>query len=122
MEAETRRTLDRSKTEDVEIEIGDEEAAEMLLKISTIFNKYDTNGDGVLSKDELKEVICGLNPPAGAPVPTLEQLDAIMDVFMKEIDTNCNGKIEMKEFVKWMYNKPARPKSAGSAAFPSRIA
>ena len=121
MEEQTRRTLDRSKTEDVDIEVADEEASDSPSRISAIFKKYDANGDGTLSKEELKEVICKLNPPAGASTPTPEQLDAIIDVFMQEIDTNRNGTVEMKEFVQWMCQKTSLPASSARAvAFPSR--
>eukprot|EP00931_Biecheleriopsis_adriatica_P078889 TRINITY_DN52304_c0_g1_i1.p2 TRINITY_DN52304_c0_g1~~TRINITY_DN52304_c0_g1_i1.p2 ORF type:complete len:117 (-),score=38.67 TRINITY_DN52304_c0_g1_i1:117-467(-) len=113
-------TLARSKTEDVDIEVADEEADDTLKEMTSLFKKFDANGDGVLTKEELKEVILALNPPQGLLAPTQEQLEEILDYFMTQMDTNGNGKIEMTEFVRWMHKKPSKAATSSPAAFPPR--
>mmetsp|Transcript_71358 Transcript_71358/g.126073 ORF Transcript_71358/g.126073 Transcript_71358/m.126073 type:complete len:117 (+) Transcript_71358:73-423(+) len=112
--------LARSTTEDVDIEVADEQTSEVVHKMVSLFKKFDTNGDGALSKEELKEVIIELNPPKGLLSPTPEQLEAILDVFMTQMDTNSNGQIEMNEFVAWIHRKPSTAPAARPVAFSDR--
>ena len=48
------------------------------------FQRYDKDGDGFITKDELKEVL--------SKVQTLTEAD--LEELMKDIDTDQNGKID----------------------------
>jgi calcium-dependent protein kinase len=58
------------------------------------FKKFDSNGDGVISKDELKRVLAAI---AGGQFGE-EEVDALM----KASDTNKDGFIQYEEFVNWV--------------------
>jgi len=56
------------------------------VKIKTLFDSLDTNGDGVLSFDEAKSALVGKVPPAH-----------FREVFEKH-DLDHNGTLDLKEF------------------------
>mmetsp|Transcript_122481 Transcript_122481/g.240379 ORF Transcript_122481/g.240379 Transcript_122481/m.240379 type:complete len:140 (+) Transcript_122481:72-491(+) len=60
------------------------------------FRVFDINGDGYITKDELRTTMLGLNLAL-----TSEQLDEMM----KEADVNQDGKVDYEEFVKTMLGK-----------------
>ena len=55
-----------------------------------MFEVFDRDGDGLLSKDEIKNVFNSINE---------EINDEILEEFIKEADLDNDGKINFKEFV-----------------------
>ena len=62
---------------------------EKIAELRTAFNQLDTNGDGTLSKDELKGLLQGIDA---------ELQDAIVEEMMNKADKNGDGKIDFEEF------------------------
>ena len=60
------------------------------------FRVFDTDGDGYITKDELKQVMQQLDP---------DMSDADIDDMMVEADTNRDGRIDFNEFKKMMADK-----------------
>ena len=61
-----------------------------------MFKLFDTNQNGTISKEELKEAMKKLG----------ERLsESEVDALIKEHDTNGDGVIDYKEFVSMMYKK-----------------
>ena len=50
----------------------------------------DTNGDGFVTKDELKAMLSGLGEPVD---------DSVVDEMVAVADTNGDGKVDFNEFV-----------------------
>lgn len=65
-------------------------------ELKEAFKVFDTNGDGLISPQELREVMLGLGENL-----TSEELDAMI----KEADTNGDGQVDYNEFVKMMGGK-----------------
>ena len=55
------------------------------------FSAMDANGDGVVEKDELKNLLKGLGEDVN---------DAVVDEMMALADTDGDGKVNFEEFVK----------------------
>mmetsp|Transcript_92047 Transcript_92047/g.260565 ORF Transcript_92047/g.260565 Transcript_92047/m.260565 type:complete len:466 (-) Transcript_92047:171-1568(-) len=71
-------------------------------QIKTCFRKFDVDGNGMISKHELRNVLqalCRKNP-----ILTEEEIN----VCMAEADKNGNGVIEYDEFVDWLLQPGAR--------------
>ena len=62
------------------------------LSISSLFDKFDTNGDGIIDSDELREGLLNLNL-ADLPPSQVERL-------IEQIDLNGDGKIDLGELEK----------------------
>lgn len=58
-------------------------------EIRKIFNKYDKNGDGKISFDELKEILAALGTPSADEVQRV----------MSELDKDGDGFVDLDEFV-----------------------
>jgi len=69
----------------------DEESKQRIIEI---FNKHDSDGDGTLSKGELRTVFlaCGTKP---------HEIDEIF----RRVDKDGDGKVSYKEFLDWIFSK-----------------
>lgn len=79
---------DASKTNDTKEEVQDVDE----IALRDAFNKFDANGDGVIDKEELAQLLKDHLKLNEAPTPV--QLARIM----AKVDLNANGKIEFHEF------------------------
>ena len=64
--------------------------AEQAAELKKAFQVMDSNGDGVVTKDELKNLLKGLGE---------DVTDDIVDEMIKIADENGDGKIQFEEFV-----------------------
>ena len=71
-------------------------------KIKLIFEKYDTDKNGVLDRKEFKEVFKQLLHEMGENIPEKKH-EQVIDEAMANFDSNQNGIIEFNEFVDLMY-------------------
>jgi len=62
------------------------------------FRRFDKNGDGIITKAELRRVMQELD----AKVWTEKHLSQLV----RAVDKNGDGKIQFEEFVSWLYNAP----------------
>jgi Ca2+-binding EF-hand superfamily protein len=78
-----------------EVEVSDEKDIENYKEWNTdVFHAADTNGDGVISKDELPSL---LHPKMGAEFSE-KMLEVNMKHAMKMTDTNGDGQLSLDEF------------------------
>mmetsp|Transcript_103700 Transcript_103700/g.274168 ORF Transcript_103700/g.274168 Transcript_103700/m.274168 type:complete len:618 (-) Transcript_103700:395-2248(-) len=77
------------------------------------FKKFDKNGDGLISRDELVMVFKAL---AGSKFE-----DKDVDTLMVAADLNKDGKIQYKEFVSWVMADKKRKAGPPKAASPDAI-
>ena len=66
-------------------------SAEQAEELKKAFAVMDTNGDGVVTKEELKNLLKGLGE---------EVNDEVVEEMIKIADENGDGKIQFDEFVK----------------------
>jgi calmodulin len=64
--------------------------ADQAAELKKAFQVMDSNGDGVVTKDELKNLLKGLGE---------DVTDDIVDEMIKIADENGDGKIQFEEFV-----------------------
>uniref|UniRef100_A0A2N9EQ98 EF-hand domain-containing protein n=1 Tax=Fagus sylvatica TaxID=28930 RepID=A0A2N9EQ98_FAGSY len=74
-------------------------------EVKKIFNKFDKNGDGKISRDELKDVLHALGSKT-----TSDEVKRIMS----EIDKDGNGFISLEEFAEFHLGGPSVDGSQGS--------
>jgi len=67
----------------------------------TVFAKYDTDGDGQLTVDEVTAAIAGMFPEA-----EIQNLSGIVNALFAEYDTDKDGKLSVTEFVPLAENLP----------------
>ena len=65
-------------------------SAEQVASLQTTFNTMDVNGDGFVTKEELKTLLAGLGG---------EVTDVQVDEMIAAADENGDGKISFEEFV-----------------------
>ena len=65
-------------------------SAEQIEELKAAFQQMDANGDGFVTKDELKTMLSSL----GEPVE-----DSVVDEMMAVADINGDGKVDFNEFV-----------------------
>ena len=65
-------------------------SAEQIEEIKAAFVAMDSNGDGFISKDELKSLLSSL----GEPVE-----DKFIDEMIAAVDPNGDGKVDFNEFI-----------------------
>lgn len=58
------------------------------------FKRFDSNGDGVISREELAKIFMAMDPDVWT--------EARVDKLMKAADRNRDGLIQYEEFVKWL--------------------
>jgi len=64
--------------------------------VTALFNKFDHNGDGNISVDELEELVKACNGDSSPP-PTAEEVESAR----KLLDANGDGQISEEEFMNW---------------------
>jgi calmodulin len=64
-------------------------SAEQIAELKAAFNQMDSNGDGFVTKEELKTMLAGLGEPVD---------DAVVDEMVAIADTNGDGKVDFNEF------------------------
>ena len=81
-------------------------SAEQAAELKKAFEVMDANKDGVVTKDELKNLLKGLGE---------DVTDEVVDEMIKIADENGDGKIQFDEFVKaategnmWVAKAPSR--------------
>lgn len=66
-------------------------------KMKAIFRKYDTDGDGTISRGDLEKILRKL-------IPGISQID--LDLIFRKIDKNFNNLVEYDEFVNLLFFDP----------------
>ena len=75
----------------------DTDSQAILEKFNTMFQRADTNGDGVLSKDELRIVLESVGN-GDESIDMHWMTDDDLDGIMRQYDTNADGVISFEEF------------------------
>jgi len=84
--------------------------------LGRMFDSFDSDKSGSLSRSELKALILGLGVRQGA-VPQEEELSA----WLKEFDVNADEEITKPEFVAGMSNWMSKVKSTGNPGSASHV-
>ncbi len=71
-------------------------------KMKALFEKYDTDKNGVLDRGEFKIIFHHLLHEMGENIPEKKH-EQVIDEAMANFDSNQNGIIEFNEFVDLMY-------------------
>lgn len=74
---------------------GREATPDEIRNIKDIFKKFDLNGDGTISLDEMTAIMQKLCP---------EMSTLNIEVLFNTIDANHNGSIDCDEFLEWLLN------------------
>ncbi|XP_041776780.1 Kv channel-interacting protein 4-like isoform X3 [Anopheles merus] len=71
-------------------------------KLQWTFSLYDINGDGCITKEEMKEIVTAIYELMGKVPEGCEEEQAIKDKverLFEKMDRNCDGKITLDEFI-----------------------
>ncbi|MCD0452721.1 EF-hand domain-containing protein [Actinocorallia sp. API 0066] len=66
-----------------------------------VFARYDTDGDGQLTVEEVTAAIAGMFPAA-----EIDDLSGIINALFAEYDTDHNGYLDVTEFIPLAKNLP----------------
>jgi len=72
-----------------------------VMRLVDIFTKWDVDGSGTISSNELSQVIRMLNP---------ELTEVTVGQMLKEADGDSNGEVNIIEFVQWLCGNPKKKK------------
>ncbi|CAJ1350548.1 unnamed protein product [Effrenium voratum] len=81
-------------------------------RIIEVFKKFDTNSDGVISKEELTTLLTALGPD----MFTGESLETLLAA----MDSNNDGKVQYAEFVHWLTTEEAEVSQVWEVAMPGK--
>eukprot|EP00927_Polykrikos_kofoidii_P025667 TRINITY_DN23027_c0_g1_i1.p1 TRINITY_DN23027_c0_g1~~TRINITY_DN23027_c0_g1_i1.p1 ORF type:complete len:950 (+),score=158.40 TRINITY_DN23027_c0_g1_i1:36-2852(+) len=70
------------------------DTAKQAVQISEVFRKFDDDGDGTISREELARVLTLLD--------TEEWTDEALETLFKHVDVGKDGKIDVEEFARWV--------------------
>ena len=92
---ESRRSNIIIKIESRKLTMDETAKAQFFAELDATFAKIDTNGDGLLDKDEFRTAMIEGGPaiPGGAG-----DVEAILNEFFAQCDTNNDGKVSKDEF------------------------
>ena len=92
---ESRRSNIIIKIETRKLTMEEEAKQKLFAELDATFAKIDTNGDGLLDKDEFRTAMIEGGPaiPGGAG-----DVEAILNEFFAQCDTNNDGKVSKDEF------------------------
>ena len=65
-------------------------SADQVAELKAAFSQMDANGDGYVTKDELKAMLAGLGETVD---------EAVVNEMIAVADTNGDGKVDFNEFV-----------------------
>eukprot|EP00440_Ansanella_granifera_P022032 gb/GFBE01023923.1/.p1 GENE.gb/GFBE01023923.1/~~gb/GFBE01023923.1/.p1 ORF type:complete len:661 (+),score=140.10 gb/GFBE01023923.1/:1-1983(+) len=72
-------------------------------QIVEVFSRFDSNHDGVISKQELCRLLTRLDA-------SFDQ--GTMDTLLGAMDSNCDGQVQYAEFIKWLTKREEDPEAA----------
>mmetsp|Transcript_31389 Transcript_31389/g.61649 ORF Transcript_31389/g.61649 Transcript_31389/m.61649 type:complete len:454 (-) Transcript_31389:31-1392(-) len=72
-----------------------------IFRLIDMFSKWDTDGDGTISSNELSQVIQALNP---------ELTEKTVHRLIEEVDEDGTGDVDILEFVSWLVGNPKKKK------------
>jgi len=93
-EEEEEYEYEDEEEECAEGEEEDQPSPETVKQIKAQFKKADKNGDGILSKQELIQLMKTLNP---------DMSNRELNELMNQVDTSGDGKIQVEEFINWCF-------------------
>lgn len=67
-------------------------------KLESVFKRFDINGDGLISKQELRGLLRKISH---------QVKDNDIDVMLESVDTNKDGFVDYQEFLAWVFTKDA---------------
>eukprot|EP00929_Paragymnodinium_shiwhaense_P002395 TRINITY_DN102627_c0_g1_i1.p1 TRINITY_DN102627_c0_g1~~TRINITY_DN102627_c0_g1_i1.p1 ORF type:complete len:633 (+),score=200.15 TRINITY_DN102627_c0_g1_i1:101-1999(+) len=83
------------------------EDGDLKTSVKEVFRKFDSNGDGIISREELAAVFKLLSKDGGKQGPFTDP--RVVDNLMAAADTNKDGRICYEEFVEWLMKERSKP-------------